>query len=104
MKESYYRYHLFFCTNRRSDGNSCGKNFPAIEYRDYAKQRVKELGDAIGGNVRVNLAGCLNRCGEGPVLVVYPEGVWYCYNVREDIDEIISEHLCKGRVVARLKI
>ncbi len=104
MKESYFRYHLFFCTNKRDDGSPCCGNFPAREYRDYAKQRVKELGESIEGSMRVNVAGCLNRCGEGPVLVIYPEGVWYRYGTRKDIDEIISEHLCNGQTVERLKI
>jgi (2Fe-2S) ferredoxin len=50
------------------------------------------------------MAGCLDRCGEGPVLVVYPEAVWYTYVDQSDIDEIIDEHLVNGSVVERLKI
>jgi (2Fe-2S) ferredoxin len=72
--------------------------------RDYAKQRSKELGIAGKGRVRINSAGCLDRCEEGPVLVVYPEAVWYSYVDQEDIDEIIEEHLLGGRVVERLLI
>jgi len=72
--------------------------------RDYAKARVKELGLSGPGKIRVNTAGCLDRCTEGPVLVIYPEGTWYTYVDREDIDEIINEHLIGGRVVERLKI
>ena len=56
------------------------------------------------GKARVNMAGCLDRCEEGPVMVVYPEEIWYTYVDREDIDEIVSEHLQNGRVVERLKI
>ena len=56
------------------------------------------------GKVRINEAGCLDRCDEGPVLVVYPEQVWYSYVDEEDIDEIIDEHLVNGRVVDRLRI
>jgi len=72
--------------------------------RDYAKSRVKELKLSGAGKVRVNTAGCLDRCDEGPVLVVYPDAVWYSYVDREDIDEIITEHLQNGRVVERLRI
>jgi (2Fe-2S) ferredoxin len=72
--------------------------------REYAKNRIKELGLSGKGKVRINMAGCLDRCEEGPVLVVYPEEVWYTYVDREDIDEIISEHLQNGRIVERLKI
>jgi (2Fe-2S) ferredoxin len=72
--------------------------------RDYAKARIKALGLSGPGKIRVNTAGCLDRCSEGPVLVIYPEGTWYTYVDREDIDEIINEHLIGGRVVNRLKI
>jgi (2Fe-2S) ferredoxin len=56
------------------------------------------------GKVRVNKAGCLDRCDEGPCLVVYPEGTWYTYVDQDDIDEIVDQHLVKGQVVERLKI
>ena len=76
--------------------------------RDYAKQRVKELGlgqgDETRGKLRVNMAGCLDRCEEGPCIVVYPEAVWYTYVDRADIDEIVEEHLRHGRIVERLRI
>jgi len=99
----YYRYHLFFCTNHRDAGISC-QNHNAQEARDYVKRRVKELGLAGPGNIRVNSAGCLDRCGEGPVIVVYPDEVWYRYADKEDLDEIIDEHLINGRPVERLRI
>ena len=66
--------------------------------------RVKALGLSGEGKTRINMAGCLDRCGEGPVMVIYPEAVWYTYVDREDVDEIISEHLTHGRVVERLKV
>ncbi len=72
--------------------------------RDYAKARVKELGLAGKGKIRVNQAGCMDRCEEGPVVVVYPEGVWYTYVDQHDVDEIIDEHLVNGRIVQRLRI
>lgn len=56
------------------------------------------------GKVRINTAGCLDRCELGPVLVVYPEETWYSYLDREDIDEIIDRHLVKGEKVERLLI
>ena len=55
-------------------------------------------------SVRVNQAGCLDRCEEGPCIVVYPEAVWYTYVDRADIDEIVEQHLRHGRVVERLRI
>jgi len=101
---SYYRYHVFFCTNQRDDGTACCADHNAQAMRDYAKARIKELGLSGRGKVRVNNAGCLDRCEEGPIVVVYPEGTWYTYVDREDIDEIIEEHLVHGRTVDRLKI
>lgn len=76
----------------------------SAEIREYAKRRVKELGLSGPGKMRVNQAGCLDRCEEGPVCVVYPEGVWYTYVDETDIDEIIDSHLVNGKPVDRLKI
>ena len=54
--------------------------------------------------MRVNQAGCLDRCEEGPICVVYPEGIWYTYVDETDVDEIIESHLINGKPVDRLKI
>lgn len=104
MSEPYYRYHVFFCVNQRDDGRACCADKDAQAMRDYAKDRIKALGLAGAGKVRVNQAGCLDRCEEGPCVVVYPEGVWYTYVDKDDVEEIISEHLTHDRIVARLKI
>ncbi len=100
----YYRYHVFFCTNQREFGAACCQDHGARALRDYAKQRVRALGLSGAGGVRINLAGCMDRCSEGPVLVVYPEGIWYTYVDTADIDEIVDEHLLHGRPVERLRI
>jgi (2Fe-2S) ferredoxin len=104
MSEPYYRYHVFFCTNQRDNGRPCCHNHDALALRSYAKEKVKALGLARQHQVRINTAGCLNRCLQGPIIVVYPEGTWYTYANRKDIDEIISEHLVNGRPVERLRI
>jgi (2Fe-2S) ferredoxin len=95
-----YRYHLFFCTHQRDDGTPSCQDHDAQSLRDYAKQRVKDLKLK---KVRVNNAGCLNRCALGPIMVVYPEGVWYRAETKQDIDEIIDSHLQNGLIVDRLK-
>ena len=103
---SYYQHHVFFCTNdrgadsERPSCNQCG----STALREYAKERVKELGRAGPGGIRINSAGCLDRCEEGPVCVVYPEGTWYTYVDESDVDEIIDSHLLGGKPVERLKI
>lgn len=101
---SYYQYHVFFCTNSREDGRQCCEQCNASEIRAYAKAKIKELGLSGEGKVRINSAGCLDRCELGPVVVVYPEETWYSYLDREDIDEIIEKHLQGGEVVERLLI
>ena len=73
------------------------KGAPAL--RDYMKTRGKEL--EIKG-LRVNQAGCLDRCELGPTMVIYPEGVWYHYKTEADIDEILERHVVGGERVERL--
>ncbi|MEO6408308.1 MAG: (2Fe-2S) ferredoxin domain-containing protein [Burkholderiaceae bacterium] len=99
---SYYERHIFFCLNHR-DGpdDACAKQGAQAGF-DHCKSRVKAAKLAGPGQVRVNRAGCLDRCAGGPVAVVYPEAVWYTYVDRDDIDEIVDSHLINGRIVERL--
>ena len=101
---SYYEHHVFFCTNQRTDGRACCQDHNAQELRDYLKKKVKEAGLSGPGGIRVNNAGCLDRCGQGPVLVIYPEETWYQYKTREDIDEIFDQHIKNNRRAERLLI
>ena len=99
---SYYERHIFFCLNQRSgDENACAKH-GAQDGFDHCKSRIKADKLAGPGGVRVNKAGCLDRCAGGPVAVVYPDAVWYTYLDNDDIDEIVDSHLKNGRVVERL--
>jgi len=102
---SHYHKHVFFCENQRPAGEDCCNNFNAKAARTYVKDKVKMLGITTEQNlIRINSAGCLGRCELGPVLVIYPEAVWYTYVDQADLDEIIEEHLTHGRVVERLKV
>ncbi|MFN0300185.1 MAG: (2Fe-2S) ferredoxin domain-containing protein [Burkholderiales bacterium] len=101
---SYYKHHVFFCCNQRNNGEASCNDHGASDIRGYAKDRVKALKLSGPEKVRINQAGCLDRCSEGPCLVVYPEEVWYTYVDKTDVDEIIEEHLQNGRVVERLRI
>lgn len=99
----FYRCHVFCCVNERPEGHlrgSCARK-NAVRLRDYMKARAKELGLA---DVRINSAGCLDRCELGPTMVIYPEGVWYRCATREDIDAVLTEHLQAGRPVPRLML
>ena len=100
---SYYQRHIFFCLNQRDNGEaSCGDHGAQAAF-DHCKKRVKAEGLAGPGQVRVNKAGCLDRCAAGPVAVVYPEAVWYTYVDLDDIDEIVESHLKNGEPVERLR-
>ena len=101
---NYYKHHVFFCVNQREGGEACCAAKGAQAMRDYAKKKIKSLKLNAPGQVRINNAGCMDRCAEGPVIAIYPEGIWYTYVDQHDIDEIIDEHLVHGRIVERLKI
>ncbi len=102
--KSYYERHVFFCLNERKNGEQCCAQYQAQQAFDHCKTQVKAAGLAGPGQVRVNKAGCMDRCAAGPVLVVYPEAVWYTYLDNADIDEIVESHLKSGQVVERLLI
>lgn len=98
----YYQTHIFCCTNRRPDGHKRGscsaRDSEAL--RNYMKEKAKEMGLP---SARVNGAGCLDRCELGPVIVVYPEGIWYRAESRADIDAILLA-VKEGRVEERLRL
>ncbi len=101
---SFYAHHVFFCCNQRDKGEACCEDHGASTLRAYAKDKVKALKLSGEGKVRINQAGCLDRCEIGPVMVIYPGETWYTYVDKADIDEIVEEHLKNGRVVERLKV
>ena len=91
----FFDVHIFVCCNRRPDGHARGSCAArgSESLRDYMKARVKE---ARIPHARVNMAGCLDRCEEGPCIVIYPEGVWYRIETRGDVDAVIEQHLVGG--------
>ncbi|MCY7318373.1 MAG: (2Fe-2S) ferredoxin domain-containing protein [Ramlibacter sp.] len=98
----YYQRHIFFCLNERANGEASCSQHNAQAAFDHCKQLVKAAGLSGPGQVRVNKAGCLDRCAGGPIAVVYPEAVWYSYVDQQDIEEIVESHLKNGKVVERL--
>jgi (2Fe-2S) ferredoxin len=91
----YFDAHLFVCCNRRPDGHARGSCAASgsEKLRDYMKARAKEMGLP---SLRVNSAGCLDRCELGPCLVIYPEGVWYRITSPADIDRVLEAHVRDG--------
>lgn len=98
---SYFRCHVFCCTNQRTAGDprGCCAEKGSAKLRDYMKARAKAFG--LSG-VRINSAGCLDRCEHGPSVVIYPEGVWYTARTEADVDEILATHIRDGGRVERL--
>ena len=101
---NFYQHHVFFCLNQRPNGEACCQDKGAEAAFDHMKARVKKLGLSGEGNVRINRSGCLDRCAQGPLMVIYPQAVWYTFVDNDDIDEIIDSHLVNGQVVERLMI
>lgn len=102
----YFSHHIFCCENQREPNHvrGCCADKNAKELREYLKEKTKELGLSGAGKIRINSAGCLDRCELGPVIVVYPEAIWYRPTNKADINEIISQHLVGGKVVSRLQL
>lgn len=97
----HFEAHVFVCCNRRPDGHprgSCAAK-GSERLRDYMKARAKELGLP---RVRVNAAGCLDRCERGPCVVIYPEGVWYRIEKPADVDDVLERHVARGERVPHL--
>ena len=98
----YFDTHVFCCINERpvDHPKGCCSARGAISLQGYMKARAKKMD--LKTRVRINRSGCLDRCELGPTMVIYPEGVWYTYKTREDIDEILDRHVLQGERVERL--
>ena len=97
----FYDAHVFVCCNRRQDGHPRGSCAAAgsEKLRDHMKARAKQLGLK---KVRINIAGCLDRCELGPCVVIYPEGVWYKVTTTAEVDAVLERHLRDGGRVPEL--
>jgi len=99
----YYRAHVFCCTNQRPEGHErgCCASKGSERLRNYMKKRAKEMGLK---DIRINGAGCLDRCELGPCIVIYPEGIWYHSCHPPVLEQIIQEHLIGGNPVKEYMI
>lgn len=93
---SNYQRHILLCT-----GPKCCSEEAGGELWTYLKERLNELGLANVPQAPIfrSKVGCLRICSDGPVAVVYPEGVWYRLLDKPSIDEIIQKHLINGQIV-----
>lgn len=99
----FYDAHLFVCCNRRAEGHPRGSCAAAGSeaLRDYMKRKAKQMGLK---KVRVNQAGCLDRCELGPCMVIYPEGVWYKITTEAEVDAVLERHVRDGGRVPELML
>jgi (2Fe-2S) ferredoxin len=93
-----FERHLFVCTR----GDWCPSvDGDGLGVHARLKEAVKAAG--LAGRVRVNHSGCFSQCGNGPMVVVYPDGVWYAAVTPGDADEIVRSHIVGGKPVERLR-
>ena len=99
-----FEKHIFICENKRPDDHprGCCADKNSAELKKSFKEKLKVLN--LNSEVRANTAGCLDACEFGPVIVVYPEQIWYGNVSEGDVDEIIESHIINNKPVERLKI
>lgn len=98
----YYEKHIFFCLNQRANEKKCCFTNDTESLFSFAKQYLKQIDHDKKLKIRINKAGCLGRCQEGPVIVIYPDGIWYRYENEDDIKEIIEKTVLNNMLVERL--
>lgn len=97
------KHHIFVCSSSRINGQQkgfCLQN-GAVEI---VENFVEEIRDRELDDVMVTNTGCLALCEKGPIVIVYPEGIWYGNVTPDDVDEILEEHIEGGKPVERLMI
>jgi len=92
-----FELHAFVCTN----SEACAIDGPAEAIQKAFKERLRAAG--LKESLRVSKSGCLGQCGHGPMMVVYPDGVWYSHLRLDDVERIWTEHLLGGRPVEDLR-
>jgi (2Fe-2S) ferredoxin/predicted O-methyltransferase YrrM len=95
-----FRVHLFVCTQQKPEGViSCSAN-GSLAVLDQLDREIQARG--LDGDVQLTTSGCMGLCDEGPVMVVYPAGVWYRHVQPSDVREIVDVQLRDGQPVSRL--
>ena len=92
-----YEQHVFVCTS----GETCPEQGDTEKFVKILRERAKQAGRTA--DVRINKAGCFSQCGRGPMIVFYPDDVWYAGVAESDLEEIFTSHIVGGRPVERLR-
>src|ERR1035437_10002861 len=96
-----FRYHVFVCTQTKPEGVTSCSASGSKRVLDALNRETQAQG--LENEVQVTTCGCLGMCDDGPIVIVYPDGVWYRRVTPEDVPEIVTSHLAVGKVVARLE-
>ena len=95
-----FRFHLFICTQRKPEGVSCCPSKGALAVLEELNREIQARG--LNSDVQLTTCGCMGLCDEGPIMIVYPAGVWDRRVQPSDVSEIVSKHLLGGKPVDRL--
>lgn len=90
-----FEKHVFVCVSGKTCSLEGGEEVCSALRKEIIERGLK-------GKIRINKAGCFDQCGNGPLVVVYPEATWYAHVKPEDAGQIVEEHLLGGKPVARL--
>jgi len=98
------KYHIFVCTSSRIGGQQKGfcHTKGAVDIMAAFMEEIEERD--LGGEVFVTNTGCFGICEKGPIVVVYPDNVWYGSVSLEDVEEIMDKHIEGGMPVTRLEL
>lgn len=99
-----FSHHIFVCENARAEGHPRGSCdlVGSRPLRDAFKKELKRAG--IARTTRANASGCLDQCEHGPVVVIYPQGIWYGHVTPEDVPRIVDRTIVAGKVLEDLQI
>lgn len=98
------KYHVFICTSCRINGQQKGYCYQkdAVDLLSHFMEEIEDRD--LSGEVVITNTGCFGICDKGPIVVIYPEGVWYGNVTKEDVQRIVEEHLEGGNPVKELRI
>ncbi|MFQ5589485.1 MAG: ferredoxin [Nitrospiria bacterium] len=91
---SSHYYHLFMCTGTHCEHQGAEESLQTLQ------TQLNQSG--LSRKTRITLCRCLGQCGNGPNMVIYPEGIWYGSLGDDEIKQIVVEHLVKGKAVQKL--
>jgi|SRR6516165_5228381 (2Fe-2S) ferredoxin len=99
-----YKHHVFMCLTQRPPAHPHGSCGAAGNSAYFERMQARLEAEGLNGEIGLTAAGCLGFCQAQPLMVVYPEGIWYRPQTNADIDEITERHLKGGEIAERLAV